>query len=141
MLSIYDGPYVEGVPNPYVPQIEIYPSYEHGADYTRPVFSMPFLRNPYNVISGLGADEGASYLGDKGWDRTVDEVAIMKGSVLGCVALAAVGGFIGGVASPAKRNAGTGILLGAIAGALTGLIPAAIGAAVAVATVRKNPKP
>lgn len=48
----------EGVPSPYHGAVHPYPSYEHGPDYTRPVFDMPFVRQPYNVLSGLGG-EGA----------------------------------------------------------------------------------
>lgn len=46
----------QGVPNPYGVRRHPYPSYEHGADYTRPVFAMPFMLNPFNVLEG-----GAAY--------------------------------------------------------------------------------
>lgn len=46
--------YPQGVPSPYSGQVHPYPSYEHGADYTRPVFDMTFVRQPFNVLSGVG---------------------------------------------------------------------------------------
>ncbi len=46
--------YPEGVPNPYRGAVHPYPSYEHGPDYTRPVFEMPYEPRPHNVLSGLG---------------------------------------------------------------------------------------
>jgi len=48
--------YPQGVPSPYTGNVHPYPSYEHGPDYTRPVFGRPFVRRPYNVTSGLGAE-------------------------------------------------------------------------------------
>lgn len=47
--------YPEGVPNPNYPDVNIYPTYEHGPDYTRPVFGQPFEPGPFNVLEGLGS--------------------------------------------------------------------------------------
>jgi len=44
----------QGVPSPYTPNVHPYPSYEHGPDYTRPEFRMPFVVRPLNVLAGLG---------------------------------------------------------------------------------------
>lgn len=143
--NVYDGPGPEGVPNPYVPQIELYPSYVHGADYTRPVFSMPFYRNPYNVLNGLGAtaEEALVEAEGKSLSSELDqqEAAIFGGALAGALALGALGAIIGGIAAPPHRNAGSGILIGAIGGGLLGLIPAAVGAGFAVAITRKKTKP
>lgn len=46
----------QGVPNPWEPAVHPYPSYEHGPDYTRPVFSMPFVNRPYNVRGVSGTE-------------------------------------------------------------------------------------
>lgn len=68
--GIYDaGVYPEGVPNPFVPNILPYPSQQHGGDWTRPVFDMPWVDRPHvtlgppgNVYSnrrlGIGQTEG-----------------------------------------------------------------------------------
>jgi hypothetical protein len=139
--NVYDGPGPEGVPNPYVPQIELYPSYVHGADYTRPVFAQPFFLNPHNVLNGLGAEEELLYAQDDPLRQAQNQTAVMAGAVAGATALALIGGIIGGLASPGHRNAGTGILLGALGGGLLGLIPAAVGAGAAIVTLRKAPSP
>ncbi len=47
--------YPQGVPNPDYPDVNLYPTYEHGPDYTRPVFGEPWMRQPFNVMNGLGA--------------------------------------------------------------------------------------
>lgn len=58
MRSIYNAAeYPEGVPNPYTPAVHPYPSFQHGADYTRPVFGMPWVPQPFNVLSGVGQAE------------------------------------------------------------------------------------
>ncbi len=49
--------YPQGVPNPYTPGYHPYPSFQHGADYTRPVFEMPYVRQPFNVLAGVGQTE------------------------------------------------------------------------------------
>ncbi len=49
--------YPQGVPNPDYPDVSLYPTYEHGPDYTRPVFGEPWMRQPFNVMSGLGQVE------------------------------------------------------------------------------------
>lgn len=55
MKSIYNAAeYPEGVLNPYTPAVHPYPSFQHGPDYTRPYFGMPYVRQPFNVLSGLG---------------------------------------------------------------------------------------
>lgn len=55
MSSIYNAAeYPQGVPSPYRGQVHPYPSYEHGPDYTRPTFGMPYVRQPFNVLEGLG---------------------------------------------------------------------------------------
>lgn len=48
--------YPQGVPSPYVPRVHPYPSYAQGPDYTRPVFDMPFVPRPFNVMEGLGQE-------------------------------------------------------------------------------------
>jgi hypothetical protein len=50
----YDGPYPEGVPNPYAPMLHSYPTRFHGPIYTRPMFSFPFNPTPddFTVESG-----------------------------------------------------------------------------------------
>lgn len=49
--------YPQGVPNPDYPDVNLYPTYEHGPDYTRPVFGEPWMRQPFNVMNGLGQND------------------------------------------------------------------------------------
>lgn len=49
--------YPTGVPNPWVGEVNSYPNLVHGPDYTRPVFTTPFMVRPHNVLSGLGLFE------------------------------------------------------------------------------------
>lgn len=61
MKSIYNAAeYPQGVPNPYTPAVHPFPSFQHGADYTRPVFGMPWVPQPFNVLSGLGQTQSGA---------------------------------------------------------------------------------
>jgi hypothetical protein len=69
MHSMYNAAeYPQGVPNPDVPDVSLYPTYEHGPDYTRAVFGEPFVRQPFNVMNGLGQ----SYA----WRTTQDQATL-----------------------------------------------------------------
>lgn len=46
--------YPQGVPSPWVPNVQEYPSPQHGGDYTRPMFGLPWVRTPYNVYGPPG---------------------------------------------------------------------------------------
>jgi hypothetical protein len=75
MTSIYNAAeYPQGVPNPFVRNVQEYPSQQHGGDWTRPMFSMPWIDRPYNVegppgnvyggapVRGLGMNYGREVL-------------------------------------------------------------------------------
>jgi hypothetical protein len=49
MNPMYDGPYPEGVPNPYGPRVHAYPTRYHGPIYDRPEFGMPWVDQPFEV--------------------------------------------------------------------------------------------
>jgi hypothetical protein len=74
-VSIYNAAeYPQGVPNPFVRNVQEYPSQQHGGDWTRPMFSMPWIDRPYNVegppgnvysgapVRGLGMNYGREVL-------------------------------------------------------------------------------
>lgn len=59
-MNFYDGPFPDGVPNPWVPMLHSYPTRYHGPIYTRPMFNLPFVARPYDFVvpegmEGLGA--------------------------------------------------------------------------------------
>lgn len=45
-----DGPYAQGVVNPYTAHVHPYPTRYHGGIYTRPVFGLPYVRSPHAVF-------------------------------------------------------------------------------------------
>lgn len=108
--------YPEGVPNPYFAMVEPYPSYVHGADYTRPVFSMPFLLNPHNVLAGLGQDL------PPGPD------AESRFFVYGALSAAVATSALAAIGAPAGKR-GVALAGGAMIGALIGLAAVAGGLA------------
>lgn len=59
--------YPQGVLSPYSGQVHPYPTTKHGPDYTRPFFGMPYVRQPYNVLSGVGAAPGP-WLPQHNWE-------------------------------------------------------------------------
>jgi len=63
-MNFYDGPFPEGVPNPYTVMLHSYPTRYHGPIYTRSMYSLPFIDQPYDFVveegmEGLGADASA----------------------------------------------------------------------------------
>ena len=63
-MNTYDGPYPQGVPNPFGVRFHAYPTRYHGPIYTRPMFSLPWMDRPYDFgvergTAGLGQDETA----------------------------------------------------------------------------------
>jgi len=102
MLSPYAAS--DGVPNPFAPQVELYPNFVHGPDYSRPEFHFPKVRRNLDVLSGLGAEPGS---------RTE---FIVKVSLLGAVGGGIMGAITGAIAAKSKST-GQGALRGALAGA------------------------
>jgi hypothetical protein len=109
----------QGVPSPFMPAVHPYPSYEHGPDYTRPVFDMPFVQRPYNVMNGVGQFDFLTATVEE--HREKQRMAFWKGvgaaSVLG-VLLAASG------VSGAKR--GPAIAQAAVSFGVVGLVAAGV---------------
>jgi hypothetical protein len=58
-----NGPYSQGVPNPYTAHVHPYPTRYHGAIYTRPTFGLPYVRQPHAVFK---PDDFYSYYGVTG---------------------------------------------------------------------------
>lgn len=118
----------QGVPSPYHGAVHPYPSYEHGPDYTRPVFDMPFMQAPYNVLNGLGQ---LQILPSGGWvftsstnaetHRENQRMAVYKGAG----AAAVVGLLIAAVTAP-RVNRGRAMAQGAVAFAVVGLVASGV---------------
>lgn len=107
--------YPQGVPNPNYPDVNLYPTYEHGPDYTRPVFGMPWMRMPYNVLSGVGQTNLLEE--HKANERT----AFWKG----VGAAAGVGALLAFVAAPSGRK-GKQVAMAAVSFALVGAVGAGV---------------
>jgi len=65
--NVYDGPYPDGVPNPYGMRVHAYPTRYHGPLYDRPMAQLPWVNRPYDFavdvgLEGLGADEASPVL-------------------------------------------------------------------------------
>lgn len=105
--------YPQGVPNPDVPDVSLYPTYEHGPDYTRAVFGHPWVERPFNVLSGLGFDLFEE-------QRAEQRAAFYKGvgaaSALGLL-LVAVG---------APKRTGSALAQAAVAFGLVGLVASGV---------------
>lgn len=110
--------YPDGVPNPYVATVEPYPSYVHGADYTRPQFAMPYVSAPHNVLRGVGS----FMLPETAADRR------NRGIVASAGFMAAVTGLLAIVSAPPGRRTNVTIgafVVGGVLGAVAGGIAAA----------------
>lgn len=106
----------QGVPNPNYPDVNLYPTYEHGPDYTRPVFGMPWMRMPYNVLSGIGAEDGL-FAEHKAKERA----AFAKG----VGAAAGVGILLAFIAGPMGRKP-KGLAMAAVSFGLVGAVGAGV---------------
>ena len=60
-MNTYDGPYPQGVPNPFGVRFHAYPTRYHGPIYTRPMFSLPWMDRPYD----FGVERGTAGLGQE----------------------------------------------------------------------------
>lgn len=63
-MNNYNGPFPDGVPNPYRPMLHSYPTRYHGPIYTRPMYALPWRERPDDFTvtrgtEGLGADDYA----------------------------------------------------------------------------------
>ncbi len=124
--SIYDPLYYpEGVPNPDVPAVHLYPTYAEGPDYSRPMWTFPQQRQPLEVVerngvAGLGCAGGCGRRGVAGPDAggtlfgfgigTLLTVAPTVGAAIG-----ALGAWVATETSTDKK-----IVAGAVAGGLIG---------------------
>ena len=97
-----NGPYAQGVPNPYVAHVHPYPTRFHGGIWTRPVFGTPFVMNPASVFK---PDDFYEYYGVKG----IGGVGSFEGSSLGgsSLGLGATGGPIYYLASSVNPKVST----------------------------------
>jgi len=82
----YDGPFPQGVPNPFGVRVHPYPTRFHGPVYTRPMASLPWRTRPSNneralpeAFEGLGQVDGKA----AAW------------ALVAFVAGAALGGYLG----------------------------------------------
>lgn len=84
MQYVMTKPYADGVPTPYRDQVHLYPTTVHGPDYSRPVFTFPYVLTPLqaHAMEGLGDDAA----GDWSWQ-----------DVYVAAALAGVGAALGGL--------------------------------------------
>lgn len=115
MPSLYNAAeYPQGVPNPNYPDVNLYPTYEHGPDYTRPVFGMPWMRQPYNVLSGIGEGLLEEH-------KAKERAAFMKG----VGAAAGVGILLAFIAGPRGRKP-AGIAMAAVSFGLVGAVGAGV---------------
>jgi hypothetical protein len=60
-MNNYDGPFPDGVPNPFAPMLHSYPTRFHGPIYTRPMFSLDWAERPNDFavqpgMMGIGQD-------------------------------------------------------------------------------------
>jgi hypothetical protein len=119
--------YPEGVPNPFVPMVETFPSYVHGADYTRPAFAMPYMVAPFNVLGPAPFDD----LPLEGLGAISEDQALTVASAMGAVAVGAgTAALILGAVSAAGWKKGDGVIgdrfsafvVGGIAGGLLGFV-------------------
>jgi hypothetical protein len=90
--------------------VEPYPSYEHGPDYTRASFNMPFMLNPYNILAGTDGEPSQGLQ----WHRPV--AAVAAGIAAGIVATGLTDDYSG--ERVAKNTFIAGVALGAAALAL-----------------------
>ncbi len=59
-MNTYDGPYPEGVPNPFGVRVHAYPTRYHGPVYTRPMYALHWMDRPYD----FGVPRGTAGMGD-----------------------------------------------------------------------------
>lgn len=58
-----NGPYAQGVPNPYTVHVHPFPTRFHGSMLARPVFDLPYVQSPHAVFK---PDDFDTYYGVKG---------------------------------------------------------------------------
>lgn len=115
MPSMYNAAeYPQGVPNPNYPNVSLYPTYEHGPDYTCPVFGQPWERMPFNVMNGLGG------LGDVLEEyKAKERMAFYKGTAA-AVGMGLVLSLVAGKSKPKSLG------MAAVAFGLTGAVAAGV---------------
>lgn len=116
MQYVMTRPMPDGVPSPYRDQVHLYPTYMHGPDYSRPVFTYPYVLRPLDKLEGdgpLGPDGEVVAAGKL--DRTwwLAALGAAAGAAVGAIATADMVGHARMGVNETLGGAAVGAALGA----------------------------